>query len=241
MFRKIGAHWFVMSWVFLGSISVQSLAEQWTLSAVENSTLTHLSQAIVIPAYAELGIVVQISEFPPMRALRYSSSGLVDGELFRIRGIEANYPGLIPVPVPLLTGDIIAFTLDSALAETPISDNPDARVLIRRGVISAELATRGMNREVVDSYEQMISMMRAGRAQYGVFSRVHTWISLPGGTLDDVQMLPEPLSHFELFHYVHERHADRVEDIAAALHFVHDSGLTDQILQALEDNPELFE
>lgn len=241
MFRKRRKNWLIMIWVFLCGLSFQASAEQWTFSAVENSTLTQISQAIIIPAYAELGISVQISEFPPMRALRYSNNGLVDGELFRIRGIEALYPNLTPVPVPLFTGDIIAFTMDPALADTPISETPDARVLIRRGVISAELATRGMNREVVDSYEQMISMLQAGRAQYGVFSRVHTWISLRGATLDDVYILAEPLSHFELLHYVHEKHADRVEDIAAALQFVHDSGLTEQILQALEDNPELFE
>lgn len=240
MSRKNRTHWLVTSWLLLCGFTVQAHAEQWTISAVENSTLTHLTQAIVIPAYAELGIQVQISEFPPVRALRYSNSGLVDGELFRIRGIEAFYPNLIPVPVPLLTGDVIAFTLDSSLAETPISDNPDARVLIRRGVISADLATRGMNREMVDTYEQMISMMLAGRAQYGVFSRVHTWISLKGATLDDVFVLQTPLSHFELMHYVHEKHADRVGDIAAALQYVHDSGITEQILEALEVSPTLF-
>lgn len=241
MLRKIRKYWLVICWMFIGGTSGHASAEQWTISAVENSTLTQLSQAIVIPAYAELGINIQIAEFPPMRALRYSSNGLVDGELFRIRGIETIYPSLIPIPVPLFTGDIVAFTMDPALAMTPINDNPDARVLIRRGVISADLATRGMNREVVDSYEQMVSMMQAGRAQYGVFSRVHTWISLKGATLDDVFVLTEPLSHFELLHYVHEKHTERVGDIAAALQFLHDSGLTEQILKSLETNPELFD
>lgn len=241
MFRKKLILWLSLWWLLLSGLSVHTAAEQWTLSAVENSTLTQLSQAILIPAYAELGISIQIAEFPPMRALRYSSSGLVDGELFRIRGIEASYPNLIPVPVPLFTGDVVAFTMDPTLATTPISENLDARVLIRRGVISADLATQGMNREIVDSYEQMISMMVAGRAQYGVFSRVHSWVSLQGATLDDVYLLAEPLSHFELLHYVHVKHADRVEDIAAALQAVHDRGMTEQLLKALEANPELFE
>ncbi|MHA7879615.1 MAG: hypothetical protein ACX931_07480 [Saccharospirillum sp.] len=236
--RKRRLVYTALCWLLL---AMAAHAEHWTLSAVENSTLTRLAQAIVRPAYAELGITIEVHEYPPMRALRYSNNGLVDGELYRVRGIEAQYTNLIPVPEPLLTGDIVAFTLDPALADHPITGHPDARVLIRRGVISHDLATRGMNREIVDSYEQMISMLQAGRAHFGVFSRIHTWVSLQGASLDDVYLLATPLSHFELMHYVNARHADRVDDIAAAMRYVHDSGLTEQIMQSLEEAPESFE
>ena len=81
----------------------------------EKNAFHNAAAEIIRQAYATLGITVVYKTYPAERALMMSNRGLSDGELVRVKGIEANYPNLIRIPVSHVTADQMAFGTDPSL------------------------------------------------------------------------------------------------------------------------------
>ncbi len=61
--------------------------------------IANISEIVLRKAYERIGVKIDTHYFPAERALYMSNSGLVDGEVNRIIGLEKKYPNLIRVPV----------------------------------------------------------------------------------------------------------------------------------------------
>ena len=74
-------------------------AQQSLLFSGAKDPITDISRQVLLEAYQRMGIEIQTQQFPSVRSLVTANSGKTDGELGRIKGIEADYPNLLRVPV----------------------------------------------------------------------------------------------------------------------------------------------
>ena len=79
-----------------------------------NGNLTDAAAAVSIPilteAYQRLGIKLEVQPFPFGRSLLLANEGSVDGELYRIAGIQTEYKNLVMVDVPIAMAEVAVFT-----------------------------------------------------------------------------------------------------------------------------------
>ncbi|MDX1802274.1 MAG: hypothetical protein R3303_15185, partial [Marinobacter sp.] len=77
-----------------------SWADELVFSSIEKTPITLLAERLLSRAYRELGYTIRLVFMPSRRALMVANSGRVDGELFRVAGVERAFPNLIAVPYP---------------------------------------------------------------------------------------------------------------------------------------------
>jgi polar amino acid transport system substrate-binding protein len=60
--------------------------------------------------FKRIGVEVEVTTVPTERSLINVNSGIDDGDLFRVAGVEAEYPNVIRVPEKIMDNDFVAFT-----------------------------------------------------------------------------------------------------------------------------------
>src|SRR5690606_6990054 len=91
----------------LGSVGA-SHARTFDIAVIEDIPGTRIAVELLQQAYRMNGHEFRPQLVPSQRALFMAENGLVDGDLFRIEGIAAEHPNLVPVPYPMFHGQVIA-------------------------------------------------------------------------------------------------------------------------------------
>ena len=175
------------------------------------------SELVLTEAYARLNIPISIVFTPAERSLRLANRGIVDGEVFRVMGIDDIYTNLIRLPVPINTIEIVAFVKNKNIKITNWDDLRPYRVGIRRGVKLLEKATSGMIVFPLSKVSQLFSMLEKNRLDVIIVSKVIANNSFESSPPDDIYMLNPPLAKVELYHYIHKKHIKLVPAISQVL------------------------
>jgi polar amino acid transport system substrate-binding protein len=221
--------------VLLALLSVVSArAEDRKLTFVfpqEKNAFHDAAAEIIRQAYASLGITVVYKTYPAERALRMSNEGLSDGELVRIKGIEAKYSNLIRIPVSHVTAEQMAFATDPSLKINGWKSLKPFRLVFHRGYKVAEQNTVGMDRYLTGTDVNAFRMVEKGRKDIAIANRFSGQKILQDEDLKHVVMLRPPVQRDPLYHYVHFRHRGLVEDITRALKSMKTEGKISKILE----------
>ncbi|AHI33455.1 hypothetical protein AU15_21635 [Marinobacter salarius] len=156
-------------WLLVPAIAC---ANELVFSSMERTPITVLAESMLSRAYGEFGYDIRMTLMPSRRSLNMANSGRVDGELFRIAGIEKSFPNLVPVPYPLIQGRLMAVTMGSGITDWNPQHLSNAVVGVRRGIIVAERAARGLKTIMVNDYDQMLDLLKAGRIDVGLVAEV---------------------------------------------------------------------
>ena len=72
-------------------------AKQMKFSTLTGMYVANICSEVLVEAYQNIGITIEIEQVPAKRSIMLSNSGQVDGEVVRIKGAEKNYPNLVRV------------------------------------------------------------------------------------------------------------------------------------------------
>jgi len=172
---------------------------------------------------------------PSRRSLNMANSGRVDGELFRIAGIEKSFPNLVPVPYPLIQGRLMAVTMGSGITDWNPQHLSNAVVGVRRGIIVAERAARGLKTIMVNDYDQMLDLLKAGRIDVGLVAEVQGVSPLNAKQRAQLIVLVRPVTEFNLYHYLNNKHRDLAFPLAQVFRRLTDNGEFAAIVEATRD------
>ncbi|WP_336366872.1 hypothetical protein [Marinobacter sp. C2H3] len=203
------------------------------IAVIDDIPVTRAAVAIMTTAYQQLGITMSTYTAPSNRALRLANSGELDGDLFRVESVAADYPNLIPVGYPLLAGFLYAVVLETGADTLPKPEGRPLRVGIRRGVILAEQAAASLNMEplLADDFRQLRRLLEWGRVDLILVADVEGISPLHNPQWQGLHRISEPVTAFSLYHYVNRRHANLAPALAEVLRAMHDRGNTARILQ----------
>ncbi len=181
---------------------------------------------ILTLVYRRLGIAVEFVDVPSRRALALSSAGLLDGEVQRIAGLELEYPSLVQVSPPINYIEPAAFTTSLHFEVRGWASIKDYSIGIVRGVGSSEAGTKNMRRVVaVNNLDSLIRMLDADRFDLLVTDLFSGSVAVKKmGLASRIQPLTPPLERIYIYHYLHERHRDLADKVAAVLREMETTG-----------------
>jgi len=196
--------------LFIHSATAKPLQIATSLS--DSRELSQPIARLLQQAYAEIGLQITVVPLPAGRSLRMANQGLYDGELFRIGGLQSQFPNLLQVPVELRQLRLFAYV------RADRTDNwqqwQHRKELVIGHVRGFRLATQQQfagNRVETTTLQQAQELLLQGKIDLLLEDE---W-SLPANR--ELQRLPEVLAQAGLFHYLHIRHQALMPALMQAL------------------------
>lgn len=199
-----------------------SAQDALVLAAVEGTygIMPEISE-VLSQAYQQLGIQITINPYPGLRGIHYSNSGIIDGEAFRIAGIDKEFSNLIRVEVSLMTNSHYLFVKSGNEFVVEGWDSIPKNYLIgfQRGVKVIESATEDhqIKTESVSTATQLLQKLNIGRNDAIILPALAAAQNIQQLGLKDIVKLEPPISSHNLYHYLHRKHAALVPKITAVL------------------------
>jgi len=194
-----------------------------------NTIDTVISEVITRKAYKRIGIQVEIRKYPGERALRLANSGKVDGEVQRINGISASYTDLIQVHPAINYIEGTVFSLQKKFTISGWDSLKPYRIGYIRGIKFAEQNTKNMDSLAVSDYTRLFEMLRKERFEIIVSPRINGLYQLKQQGIENILELKPAIMRFDLFHYLHKKHANLVPKISAVFAEMAKSGELEKI------------
>lgn len=199
----------------IGSIFMQPLS---------NQQQTGMLDVIVRNVFASLDMEVLIVPLPGERSLLSADSGLTDGDILRIAGLERLYPNLIQVPEKLMDFYFMAFTRRPDILIKDWDSLKPHSVGIVTGWKILEQNIHSHPRTDVETPELLFTLLGKERAEIVVYERYEGEYIAKKLGLDDVRTLFPPLAVREMFLYLNKRHTNLVPEVVRVLKEMKNSG-----------------
>ena len=162
-----------------------------------------------------------------------SNSGQVDGEIWRIRGVDAEYKNLIRVPVSLWSHPELAFVKKDVELSGWESLAP-YRVAFRAGTKVVENNIKGIvkNQVPLDTIDEAFGRLAIGEVDVVVSDNIVGTLLLKSEKYQDsgIRVVEKPLDSALLFTYLHKRHSQLVPRLAKAISLAKHDGTYERIV-----------
>jgi len=192
------------------------------------------------------GINCVTASLPKKRALHSANMGVHDGVGARVKDLEREYPNLAMIGVPIITAQHTVFARDSEILR-PVIDLKSLveHVVLKDYVVGYLLGSKkaeeevstlpAMNKQYFLKPEKAFQLMDMGRldayiAGPAMANRVILNKNFPNSAVKEVAVISE----FELFPYVHVKHASLIPMLEQALRSMTDEGALKRIRQSIE-------
>ncbi|MBR9870500.1 MAG: amino acid ABC transporter substrate-binding protein [Gammaproteobacteria bacterium] len=225
--------WILAALLMLPAGTVAEQSDQIKITAIFDEPTTAAGFAILKQAYQRLGVDASILITPSRRALMMAETGLVDGDLFRIRRVAQLYPNLIRVEHPLLHGTLKAVVRKNEEHFLALPPEPSRAVAVRRGIIISELTAQNMGMIPVyaNSNAQALSLLESKRVDVALFTFVAQFSPLKQKDLANIHIIEEPLAAYDLYHYLNRRHWKLANALPEVLRQLEEEGIKEEILE----------
>jgi len=213
-----------------------ALAERriMVFSAPEESVYTQIAERVMQEAYSQLDMDVRIEQYSTAMALTVSSSGRVDGELFRVAAVQHTYTSLRIVPTPILSAEAVAVSLDEIVIEQ-WSDLENYRVGIKLGSKFAEAGTAAFSRRLAHSTDELFELLTQRKVDVVVMTYLDALSRLPEIKGAKVAKVMPMLESGKAYHYLHQKNVGLVPKIDQVLKRMEADGRIRQIRQEVID------
>ena len=224
-----------VSWLFMLAILAVCVGQPTFLKAadykVSTTEIAYPTKQIAIEfmtkVYAELGHQLTIEEYPQGRALIESNAGHVDGELFRVAGINNEYKNLIQIPDPISFSRIFAYVnKDSNLSPNNWADLKGLRVGYVMGVKVVEAKLKGTMAVTVNRPEQLFYMLKNNRLDVAIYVATRAKI------LEGVIPIETPLLKVPVYHYIHNKNKQLVAPLQGVIQRLTEQGELARIMSS---------
>lgn len=176
-------------------------------------------ELIAREAFGRVGVEVQVTAVPTARSIINVNAGIDDGDIFRVAGMEAEFPNVVRIPEKTLDNEFIAYTqphrTDIRLGGW--DDLKPYSVAYATGWKPFERNVRDVKELTkTASIHDLFGLLEKGRADLILMDRWQgQWIVVQQHY--NVRLIEPPLARFEMFMYLHRRHAALVPGVARAL------------------------
>lgn len=201
--------------IFITILLVAS-AKPMTFSGLGNSITQELSSHIIKRAYLHIDIDTKFMFLPGDRALLHANSGVVDGEISRIKRISQKFTNLLLVPVKINSIEAGFFTKDSRIHIEKWEDLKNYRFVIVQGSKFIEKKTKKFHPFVTKSHKIAFDMLAANRTDIIVVSKLTGLFYLSKNLYPDIKPLNVSLIKLPLYHFIHKKNKKLLPQITKA-------------------------
>ena len=205
------------------------------VSAARDGALDQLYAAL----FERLGRHVRIQQIAAERGLMNANSGIDDGEVARVAGLDALYPNLVRVPEPVLRYQMMVFsrgthfTVDGAASLRPY----DVGIIIGWKILERTITGTHTLVKLEDG-RQLFAMLDKGRIDVAVIERRQGLQLIRSMGLRGIEIEQPPLLEGDWFMYLNKKHADLVPLVAAELRKMKQDGSYQRIFDSVQRRDE---
>ncbi len=196
---------------FIISAPVLAVQQSFIISRHQDSEALKTCVDKVTQAYHLLQIDFTLKEYPGRRSLYMANSGQTDAELCRIALIEKRFKNLLRVKPAIhhLTFHAITNTGEKRLEK--IADLKGLRIGSIRGMMAAELMFEYRNIHYENTPEKAVRLLENNLVDVLILAMPDIDQLVLDGWLKYQFIHPTPLYEFELYHFVHQKHQDKLK------------------------------
>lgn len=199
---------------------------------LSNAKQTGMLDLIVKEAFIRLDIIVDIPFLPAERSIMAANSGLHDGELNRIEGMERLYPNLVRVPESNMDFKFVAFSKKKVFETTDWSTLRPLRVgFIKGWKILEQNMKDHPNIIFVNSAEQLFRQLDKEHIDIALYGELVGHAQLKKMDITNYRVLSPPLATKKMYMYLNKRHEALVPKVAEALKSMKNDGTYDRIVK----------
>ncbi len=197
---------------------------------LEYSVYQSMALRILKTAYSRIGKSVEFKKSPAARSLVNADSGITDGELARIAGLEKIYPNLIRVPIPIAYDEVFVYSKKFNFKVEGWQSLLPYKIGYMSGFKRAEQKTAGMNTEAVTTEKQGLEKLNIGRTDVFIGLR-GTLCLIKKLNLNEITAIDQRLEKIIMYHYLHKSHSTMAARLEAVLTQMQESGEMELIQQ----------
>lgn len=165
-------------------------------------------------AYAELGYTVELRRLPMRRTFNSVNEGQLDGIVITTPKVLKEYDNIILVPFPLTHIDISVFTIKQNFFVDGRKSLEPLQIGIIRGYVLTEKLTAGLDRQSVNNYQSLFSILKADRVDVVLALKREAKRFLKNKPqFENVRMLEPPFFSLPLNHCLNKKHETLVEKL----------------------------
>jgi len=187
------------------------------ISAVTGNSLSEEVASLLRVVYERLGCRPEIEFLPGRRAVHHFNASIVDGELFRLKMIEAEYKKPFVHSTEL-------FRMTTALWMHPspsiAQKNPTAYILgivWQEEYVSGRLARDPGKYQKYHTHQQVLSAYNRGLIGHLLSEKQSVEILRKRGEIKPVPVLEKTLGSLPVYHYLDEKYAEFIADFSAEI------------------------
>ncbi|MFO7730653.1 MAG: transporter substrate-binding domain-containing protein [Spirochaetia bacterium] len=185
---------------------------------------------IMDEAFHRIGLEAKIVFTRTEKSLVDVNAGLLDGELNRIAGMEAEYTNLVQVPEPNMTMHFVAFAKQDFQIDGWESIRNLYIGIVKGWKILEQNTADFPRRTLVPSEIELFTMLHKDRLDVALYSKLTGYAALEEMNYDEIFHLEPPLASRKMYLYVHKRHSALVPEIAEALKSMKEDGTYEKIV-----------
>ena len=216
---------------FFLSASITHAQQSLVFTVGEGAVIQEISMRVLTEAYQKLDINIQVKKMPNARALKSANNGTFDGDVSRVKSIEAKFANLIRVPIEINYLQAQAFSADKSLAIDGWDSLKDKILISGVGIkfVENNLKKRIIACNFLPSFTQAMKMLDRGRADAAIFPRIVGITASSDAGTPNVLPIGEPLMKLSLFHYINKKHQATADKLAVVLKQMKTSGRISEI------------
>lgn len=181
---------------------------------------------VMTQVYANLGLELRIVEFNHRSSLVAANEGLLDGQLGRVVEVEAQYPNLIRIPVPIFD---FSLQLVAKCADCQLDSLEKVVVADGYQAIESYLTNHPFNQQLfkVKSISTQLNLLSQHKVDGALILDFHIPAELK--TRYKQEWVFTNLDTFSVYHYIHKKHAPLAAELEKELQRLTDNGTLAQL------------
>lgn len=200
---------------------------------LSNQNQTGMLDRIAREAFQRLKLTVMTPYVPAERSLIMADSGLNDGVLNRIEGLESRYPNLVMVPESNMDFRFVAFSRKCDIQLDGWQSLAPYRIGFVKGWKIVEENVLGLPRTVsATNARQLFTMLQKDRIDVAIYGELLGRSLVQRMDLSGVSVLEPPLAQREMYMYLNVRHKELAPQLAESIRSMKGDGTYDSIVAA---------
>lgn len=196
---------------------------------LSNSEGTGMLDLIVTEAFRRIGIRADIIYTPTEQSLHDVNAGVLEAEINRVEGMEAQYPNLLRVPEPNMVMHFVAFSNRNLAVDGWDSLKAYDIGLVRGWKILEEHTAGQPGVYTLPTEVELFTMLDKGRIDAALYADLTGYAALRDLGIRGVRHLEPPLASRNMYLYLHRSRAELAEKLASALRDMKADGTYDAI------------
>lgn len=192
-------------------------ADKLTFSSGKNNILHKISSEILKKAYSNIGMETKFIYGDFEESLTLSNSGLIDGEIARLKKLNEKYTELLLIPVAINYMDAVAFGKDRSIYISKWEDLKNYDVGIVEGTKCIEDGTSCLITSVYKNFDELFKALDTHKVDIIVTPKISGRYIIYQKKYKDIHIISPSLEHVKMYHFLHKKNKALLPKITKAL------------------------